>query len=62
MANNVIIEASREGYSTDQVRNIMTVREPIDYLSGLDEDAKVYLSFDSGYIYGGISCGSFSEE
>lgn len=62
MATNVIIEATREGYSTEQVRNTMTVKELIDMLSEFDEEAKVYLSHDNGYTYGGIRYGSFSEQ
>ena len=30
----------------------MTVRELIDFLEQLDEDAKVVLSHDNGYTYG----------
>lgn len=46
MATNVIIEASREGYSPEQVRNTMTVKELIEILSEYDEDAKVYSQDD----------------
>lgn len=60
MATNVIIEASRESYSPEQVRNTMTVKELIEILSEYDEDAKVYLSHDNGYTYGGIRYGNFS--
>lgn len=38
------------------------VKELIDVLSEYDEDAKVYLSHDNGYTYGGIRYGSFSEQ
>ena len=62
MATNVIIEASREVYSPEQVRNTMTVKELIEILSEYDEDAKVYLSHDNGYTYGGIRYGNFSEQ
>ena len=62
MATNVIIEALREGYSPEQVRNTMTVKELIEILSEYDEDAKVYLSHDNGYTYGGIRYGNFSEQ
>lgn len=62
MTTNVIIEATREGYSTEQVRNTVTVKELIGILSEYDEDSKVYLSNDNGYTYGGIRYGSFSEQ
>ena len=54
MENKVIIEASRDSYSLDQITNTMTVQELIDILSEYDADAKVYLSHDNGYTYGGI--------
>lgn len=57
--NIVIIEAERDGYSLEQVRSTMTVKELIEVLSEYDEDAKVYLSHDYGYTYGGIRYGSF---
>lgn len=62
MTTNVIIEATRDGYSTEQVRNTVTVKELIGILSEYDEDSKVYLSNDNGYTYGGIRYGSFSEQ
>ena len=57
----VIIEAKREGYAPAQISNTMTVGELIDYLSQFDEDADVYLSHDSGYTYGGITCNDIEE-
>lgn len=51
----VIIAARREGYSTDQVFRTMTVSELIEYLEQFNGDAKVYLSHDNGYTYGGIT-------
>lgn len=54
-ADEVIIEAKREGYGTDQVYRTMTVGELIAYLEQFNEDAKVYLSHDNGYTYGGIT-------
>ena len=54
MKNVVYITAMREGYSIDQVRHTMTVRELIDFLYEFPEDAPIYLSHDRGYTYGGI--------
>ncbi len=51
----------REGYGTDQVRRTMTVGELIAFLENYDEDTPVYLSFDNGYTYGGITVGRFEE-
>jgi hypothetical protein len=57
----VIIETTREGYALDQVRHTLTVRELKDYLNEFDDDAKIYLSFDSGYTYGGIHYQDFRD-
>lgn len=50
----VLIDAQREGYSTDQIRHTMTVGELIAYLEQFEDDSPVYLSHDNGYTYGGI--------
>ena len=55
----IIINANREGYGTDQIRNTMTVGELIDALSDFDEDTPVYIGNDRKsyvwYTYGGIT-------
>ncbi len=61
MENKVIIEASRDGYSLDQITDTMTVQELIDILSEYDPNSKVYLSHDNGYTYGGIRQYNISE-
>lgn len=60
--NIVMIEARRTGYSVDQIRKTLTVGELIDFLSMFDEDAKVYLSHDNGYTYGGITEEDITED
>lgn len=60
--NIVMIEARRTGYSVDQIKNTLTVGELIDFLSMFDEDAKVCLSFDNGYTYGGITEEDITED
>lgn len=52
----------REGYGTEQVRKTMTVGELIAFLEDYDEDTQIYLSFDSGYTYGGITEERFEED
>lgn len=52
----------REGYGIDQVRHTMTVEELINFLSDFDGDTPVYLSFDNGYTYGGITADRFEED
>ena len=52
---NLIYETFREGYGLDQIRRTMTVGELISFLSDFDEDTPVYLSFDNGYTYGGVT-------
>ncbi len=49
------VETLREGYGIDQIRKTLTVGELIELLSEFDEDTPVYLSFDNGYTYGGIT-------
>lgn len=39
----------------------MTVGELIEFLGNYDEDTPVYLSFDNGYTYGGITESRFEE-
>lgn len=58
----LIYHTSREGYGVDQVRRTMTVGELIDFLNGYDEDTPIYLNFDNGYTYGGITKGRFEED
>lgn len=55
MESKVIIRADREGYAPNQIRETMTVSELIEALSDFDENAKIYLSHDNGYTYGGIT-------
>lgn len=57
----IFIEGRREGYSPDQCRRTMTVRELIDYLeNNFDDDQEVFLDNDNGYTYGSITESSFS--
>lgn len=58
----IIIDARREGYGTDQIDRTMTVGELIEALQEYDEDAKIYLSHDRGYTFGGITMERISEE
>lgn len=59
----LILNTKREGYGTDQVPTTMTVRELMDFLSdtSYDDDTPVFLSFDNGYTYGGITAERFEE-
>lgn len=58
----LIYSTFREGYGTNQIRRTMTVGEMIDVLSQYDKDTPVYLSFDNGYTYGGITEERFEED
>lgn len=57
----LIYQTFREGYGIDQIRRTMTVGELIDFLGNYDEDTPVYLSFDNGYTYGGITENRFDD-
>lgn len=59
---DLILEAKRTGYGTDQISNTMTVGELIAFLQDFDEDQKIYISNDRGYTYGGITYDDFREE
>lgn len=52
---NLIYETFREGYGLDQIRRTMTAGELIEFLQDFNPDTPVYLSFDNGYTYGGIT-------
>jgi hypothetical protein len=39
----------------------MTVGELIAFLEDFDEDTPIYLSFDNGYTYGGVTEQRFEE-
>lgn len=58
----LIYSTFREGYGTSQIRRTMTVGELVDVLSQYDEYTPVYLSFDNGYTYGGITEERFEED
>lgn len=58
----LVYNTFREGYGLDQIHRTMTVGELISFLSDYDEDTPVYLSFDNGYTYGGITEGRFEDE
>lgn len=57
----LLLQTCREGYGIDQIRRTMTIGELIDFLGNYDEDTPVYLSFDNGYTYGGITDDHFEE-
>jgi hypothetical protein len=59
--SKLIYSTFREGYGVDQIRNTMTVGELIAFLEDFDEDTPVYLSFDNGYTYGGVTEQRFEE-
>ena len=59
---NLIYETFREGYGLDQIRRTMTVGELISFLSDFEEDTPVYLSFDNGYTYGGVTEDRFRDD
>lgn len=56
------LNTMREGYGIDQVRETMTVGELMNFLAQYDDDTPVFLSFDNGYTYGGITEQRFEED
>lgn len=59
--DKLIYSTFREGYGIDQISRTMTVGELISFLEDYDEDTPIYLSFDNGYTYGGITEARFEE-
>ena len=57
----LVLEVSREGYTTDQVPNTATIGELISALEQYDDDTLIYVSHDKGYTYGGIHIGWLEE-
>lgn len=58
----VVFYALREGYSPEQVKRTMSVRELKEYLDNFNDDDKIYIANDGGYTYGGIREGIFNEK
>lgn len=59
----IVINARREAYGIDDIRETMTVGDLVHYLmENFDEDQPIYLSHDNGYTYGGITEERISEE
>ena len=58
----LIYSTFREGYGIDQIHRTMTVGELMAFLENYDENTPVYLSFDNGYTYGGITEERFEED
>lgn len=52
MSKAYVFEARREGYGIDQLKGVMTVAQLRSFLEGLEDDALVVLSHDSGFTYG----------
>lgn len=59
MKKILFINANREGYTPEQVRETMTVGELAEVFRDLatynGEDMEVYLRHDGGFTYGGIT-------
>lgn len=53
--DKIIINTMREGYGLDQIKRTMTAGELKALLDDYDDETPIYLSFDNGYTYGGIT-------
>ena len=58
----VIISTRKDGYSLRQIRNTMNVGELKALLEEFNDDSPIYLSFDDGYTYGGLSRHDIEED
>lgn len=50
----LILNTSRDGYGTNQIRRTMTVGELIELLQDFDPDTPIYTGHDNGYTYGPV--------
>lgn len=57
----LIINTSRDGYSTDQIERTMTVGDLIAFLEDFDPETPVYTGHDNGYTYGPVLEGMIEE-
>lgn len=57
----IVYETFRAAYGIEDIKRTMTVGELIEFLSQYDYDTPVYLSFDNGYTYGGLTEDRFEE-
>lgn len=53
--DKLIINTMHEGYGLDQIKSTMTVADLKAFLDDYDDETPIYLSFDNGYTYGGIT-------
>ena len=52
--DKLIINTSRDAYSTRDVYGTMTVGDLKAFLEDVEDDTPIYLSFDNGYTYGAL--------
>ena len=52
--DKLIINTTRDAYSTRDVCGTMTVGDLKAFLEDVEDDTPIYLSFDNGYTYGAI--------
>jgi len=58
----LVLEVSREGYTTARVPNTVTIGKLISALEQYDDDTPVYINHDNDYIYVGIPVGRLKEK
>ena len=58
----LFLNTKRNGYSTDQCGQTMTVKELIELLDQYEDDTEVFLKNDGGYTYGSITEWDFEED
>ena len=57
MKDVLMFKTGRDGYSTEQCGETMTVGELIEILSESDEDTEIFYKNDNGYTYGYLTEG-----
>ena len=57
----IIIKSHRDGYNLQQVESTMTVGQLIAHLQRFNDNEKIFVSHDGGYMYSGVHEEDFVE-
>lgn len=60
--DKLIINASRDAYSTKDIISTMTIGDLKEFLEDFEDDSPIYISFDRGYTFGALKKYNFDIE
>ena len=58
----ILINAHRNGYSSEGCGKTLTVKELKELLEDFEDDTEIFLKHDGGYTYGSINANDFENE